>query len=71
MSLHTVAFETPAVGIERDNSVIAGLTDRLRRAGKAQFEGKLPMGEATVAFFEPGLLPLKNAARAPLLKGKL
>jgi hypothetical protein len=70
-SLHTVAFETPTVRIELDSSVIARLAGILRRAGKAQFEDKLPMDEAVVAFFEPGMLLFKNAAGVLLLKAKL
>jgi hypothetical protein len=43
----------------------------MKRAGKAQFEGRLPMGESVTAFLENGFFILRGATSTVLLRAQL
>jgi hypothetical protein len=52
-------FITPAIRIDRANSVLIRIAGTMKRAGKAQFEGRLPMREVVTVCLENGFLILK------------
>jgi hypothetical protein len=55
-------FITPAIRIDRANSVLIRIAGTMKRAGKAQFEGRLPMREVVTVCLENGFLILKAAS---------
>jgi hypothetical protein len=65
------AFTTAPIRVDRGNSVLTRIAGTMKRAGKAQFDGRLPMGEAVTACLENGVLILKGVNATVMLRAQL